>query len=167
MRKFFIAIIILLNFANTSFGCCCAGDARSSFAASNDQKACQNVFSFITIDFSFLSPRATAADVHVGMPKHFMWGHRCCQPNCPQPCMPQCTPCSPCVPQAFPRCRTQSMNLEDNEAAIVPNGDKQGEIIPVANVQELKTLNSVPTIKTRLFKIDFFRHFKIQNLKKE
>jgi len=69
MKKIFLAALISLTFANISFGCGCAGNCKPSFAASNDQKECQNIFSLIAIDFSFLSPRAAAADVDVGMQK--------------------------------------------------------------------------------------------------
>lgn len=162
MQKSFIFTIIFLSFANASFACGCDCNGKSSFAASNEQKACQNVFSLITIDFSFLSPRATAADVHVGMPKRFMnWGHKCCQPNCSQPCAPQCVPCSPCAPQECPKCRTQSMTTDENDEAMAPADDKQEKIIPVSNTQEFKKSDVVSSTKTRFFKIDFFRHFKV------
>lgn len=160
MKKVFLVAIILFGFAGTSLACGCGCNGKASFAASNNQKACQNVFSLITIDFSFLSPRATAADVNVGMPKPCMkWWHKCCPPSCPAPCMPQC---SPCVPQGCPKCNTQSMTPECDDEAMLPTlRDKQGEIIPVANMQECNKPNVVSVTKTRLFKIDFFHHSKI------
>lgn len=136
----------------------CATPCCAPSGISNLQKACQNVVSFITIDFSFLSPRATAADVNVGPCKHFP---RCCQPqDCTCPCGPQCCPCTPqccpCAPQC-PGCRQQSM---------APNNDKQAEIqtsiIPVCNKQVNNKPCCVPQNKPSLFRVDLFRMFKIQ-----
>ena len=159
LKKIIITTIILLSFANTSFACGCAAEGKTSLATSNNQKACQNVFSFITIDFSFLSPRATAADVHVCPPKHFMpWRHKCCTPPCIQPCMPQCCPCTPQCSQ----CQTKSMTIDDDDEAMLPANDKKETgIMPVTNKQELVTPDAVRTKKTSLFRIDLLRHFKI------
>lgn len=171
MQKIFIVAVILLSFANASFACCCAGGSgKSSLAASNGQKACQNIFSLITIDFSLLSPRATATDVNVGMPKHCMhwWGHhKCCESNCSQPCMPQCSPCptcspcTPCSPQVCPNCRTKSMTIDDNTEAMAPSVDKQDKMIPVSNKQNSKKSDFIFNTKTNLLRINFFHHSKI------
>lgn len=108
MRKnLLLGLILFLSLANASFACGC----QRGFTATNGQKACQNIFAFFAIDFSFLSPRATAADVHV-CGKHGF--HKCCPPCssecCPDsnccPCVPECCPCqpqcSPCQPQCCP-----------------------------------------------------------------
>lgn len=144
MRKNFLLVLILfLSLANTSFACCC----QRGFTATNGQKACQNVFSFFAIDFSFLSPRATAADVHVcGKPEF----RKCCPPCnsecCPEPqccpCMPDCCPCQPqccpqqcCPPQYCPtsqqKCSPYSPPF--NKKSMIT--DEVTKEIPVNNIQ--------------------------------
>lgn len=147
-----IGLIAFLTFANTSFACGCRNSPSGN---SNCQKACQNIFSFIALDLSILSPRATAADVHTCMPKN------CCAPQVPC-CAPQ-TPC--CVPQA-PCCPKQSMvPADDKQEAMVTANDEQNAIIPVANKQEQKQPCASPqNNKKSLFRIDLFRLFKFQIL---
>lgn len=164
MRKFFlIAFVIFLSFADSCFACGCC--PKGTFTACNEQKACQNVFALIALDLSFLSPRATAADVHIGKPKRccFPWMHKCCPQPCAQPCMPQCCPsasqCCPCTPQP-PNCRTQSMLQDEDEDAMSSADTEKDGIIPVANKQEVKQSGEKPKNKTSWVKINFFRHLK-------
>lgn len=148
VKRLLITLILFLSISNTSFACCKCGQGLT---ATNDQKACQNVFSFLTIDFSFLSPRATAADVHVGHPK--FWKPESCAPYCPQtcPCPPQCCPCQPqCCPQQCPK---QSME---------PNESKKE--IPVCNKQVTNNQCPNPQNKKSMFRLDLFRTFKLQIL---
>lgn len=166
-KKFFITGIIFLTFACATFACCC--NDKKTFAASNKQKACQNIFSFITIDLSIFSPRATAADVHVGTPNQFMpCGCNCCtQPICAQPCTPQCCPCIPqCCPR-IPQCCPcnpqyhQSMSPDDTKKELTAvNKDTKGEIIPVSDKQELKEPETVIIKRKSLFRIGIFNPFK-------
>lgn len=140
MRKNLLLVLILfLSLANASFACCC----QHGFTATNGQKACQNVFAFFAIDFSFLSPRATAADVHVCGFKHGF--HKCCNPCntecCPEPqccpCMPQCCPCPPqccpsqCCPTSQPKCSPYSPPF--NRKSMIT--DEVTKEIPVNNIQ--------------------------------
>lgn len=170
-KKFFVTIIVLLTFACTTFACCCNG--KKTFAASNKQKACQNIFSFITIDLSIFSPRATAADVHVGTPNQYApCPCNCCTPQtCVQPCPPRCSPCNPqycpCVPQCcpcnpqYPGCRTQSMEPAKEKGEIAAStGDGKGTIIPVADKQEIEQPDTVTVKKRSLFRIGIFNPFK-------
>lgn len=145
MRKNFLLVLVLfLSLANTSFACCC----QHGFTATNGQKACQNVFSFLAIDFSFLSPRATAADVHVCGFKHGF--RKCCPPCnsecCPEPqccpCMPDCCPCPPqccppqcsppqCCPSSQPKCSPYAPPFNKKSMII----DEVTKEIPVNNIQ--------------------------------
>lgn len=142
MRKNLLLVLILfLSLANASFACCC----QHGFTATNGQKACQNVFAFFAIDFSFLSPRATAADVHVCAKHGF---HKYCPPCnsgcCPDsnccPCMPQCCPCQPpCQPQCCPQC---CPNSQPKCSPYAPPFNRKSMItdevtkeIPVNNIQ--------------------------------
>lgn len=183
-KRFIIGLIVFLSLSGASFADCCKCSPSGN---SNCQKACQTIFSFLAIDLSILSPRATAADVHVCSPKGLMpWKHHCCRPQCcPQQtcvpaCQPQCCPsppqCCPCAPQC-PDCRKQSiapsddyddlqamLDADDNQEAMVPTKDNQDGIIPVCNKQESKSPCQTPQSKTSLFRIDLFRTFKIQIL---
>lgn len=140
MRKnLLLGLILFLSLANASFACCC----QHGFTATNGQKACQNVFSFLAIDFSFLSPRATAADVHVNGFKHGF--RRCCNPCnsdcCPEsqccPCAPECCPCQPqcCPPQCSPNCQPKCSPYTppfNRKSMIIDEVNKE---IPVNNIQ--------------------------------
>lgn len=65
-KKLLITALLLLCLVGKTF----AADAKTQNMESEvKQKACQNVFSFINIDMSFMSPRATAADVSLNDPK--------------------------------------------------------------------------------------------------
>lgn len=65
-KKLLIAVLLLLCLAGRTF----AADTKTQNMESEvKQKACQNVFSFINIDMSFMSPRATAADVSLNDPR--------------------------------------------------------------------------------------------------
>lgn len=143
MKKIFlIGLIMFLSLGGTSFACGCKNSPSGN---SNCQKACQNIFSFIALDLSILSPRATAADVHTCMPKN------CCAPQAPC-CIPQ----NPCCPK-------QSMvPSDDNAETIITADDKQDAIIPVANKQELKQPCINQQNKKSLFRVDLFRTFKIE-----
>lgn len=164
MRKIFlIVLVIFLSLAESCFAC--GGCPKGTFTACNEQKACQNVFALIALDLSFLSPRATAADVHIGKPKRccFPWVHKCCPQPCAQPCMPQCCPstpqCCPYAPQA-PNCRTQSMLQDDDEDSMSSADTEKDGIIPVANKQEVKKADEKSKPKTNWVKINFCRHSK-------
>lgn len=162
-NNFLIVAVIFLSLANSCFACGCC--PKGSFSACNEQKACQNVFALIAIDLSFLSPRATAADVHIGKPKRccFPWMHKCCPPPCAQPCAPQCCPCAPQCCPCPSGCGTKSMGPEDEDDLEASADTKQGEIIPVANIQskeEIKQSNDSPKSKMKWFKINFFHHSK-------
>lgn len=164
-KNLLIGLIMLFCLANASFAGCCP----QGLTATNGQKACQTVFSFLAIDFSFLSPRATAADVHVCSPKHGM--HRFCQcpaccPDsqcCPEcqccPCQPQCCPnhsqycpcqpqcCPSCQPQCCPQCNRQSMAPATDEKEMPVNtkqpavSDDDKKEIPISN----KQINNKPS----------------------
>lgn len=167
MKKIFlIGLFLFLSTYSQTFAC--GTNASTSQAISNNQKACKNVVSFIFIDFSFLSPRATAADINAGTPKHCMpWMNKCCTPQCstyegcppqcykmqtcPQTCAPQCCPCTPKCPD----CRTQSM---------VPDDIKKDGLIPVTYIKGAEQQCANPKNKTSMFRIDLFRHFKFQIL---
>lgn len=59
-KKLLITAVLLLCLVGKTF----AADAKTqNMEYEVKQKACQNAFSFINIDMSFMSPRATAADV--------------------------------------------------------------------------------------------------------
>lgn len=179
-KKFLIGLFLFLSVCSQTFACGCGAKGTTSLAASNNQKACKNVVSFIFIDFSFLSPRATAADLNVGMPKRCMpWMNRCCTPQactaegcspeccttqaCPQQCIPQCCPqtcvpqCCPCAPQC-PDCRTRSMAPDENKPDTTALDIKQDAIIPVANKNETEQSCAKPKNKTSIFRIDFFKN---------
>lgn len=165
-KKLLLVLTVFLIFSNASFACCKC--CPQGLTAANGQKACQNVFSFLTIDFSFLSPRATAADVHVGKPKCCRC-HTCapdcqqtcpCQPQCCPPCQtqycpcpPQCCPCQPKCCPCNPQCPKQSMAPDDKKE------------IPVSNKQVTnKPCCPNPKDKKSMFRLDLFRTFKIQIL---
>lgn len=106
-KNFLIGLVLCLSLCSQAFACGCGCKGTNSLATSNNQKACKNVVSFMFIDFSFLSPKANAADVSLGMPKRCTsWMHKCstnqccadeCSvpQDCPQSCAPQCCPCAP------------------------------------------------------------------------
>lgn len=110
MKKILIGLSVFLIFNSVSFADCCKDS--TAIAPVSNQKACQTIFSFMALDLSILSPRATAADVHVCSPKNMMpWMHRfmpkCCRPGCcpQQPCNQACAPqCCPACPQCCPEC---------------------------------------------------------------
>lgn len=149
-KRFLIGLIVFLSLSGATFAECCRNSPSGN---SNCQKACQNVISLFAIDFSFLSPRATAADVHVCPPKHCcMHQHPCCMPQCPC-CEPQPPCCEPaCQPQCCPK---KSMINEENP---------QNNIVTVCNKHiPNKSCTTVQT-KTSLFRIDLFRIIKLQIL---
>lgn len=180
-KQLFIVLILFLGFYSPAFACGCHSGTTTSLATSNNQKACKNVVSFIYIDFAFLSPKATAADLNVGCkPKlrGHSWMHKCCTPQCcadecctdeccptlicPQPCAPQgCT----CVPQC-PNYRTKSMIPDESESnqKIVTQDPVQDGIIPVSYNKETEKQTVKSKNKNNMFRIDFFRHFKFHIL---
>lgn len=151
-KTFLFALMAFFSFTNASFACgCCGTKAATTFSTSIGQKACQTVFSFINLDLSLLSPRASIADFNVAGPQT-----TCC-------------------------CKKQAMGpTDDTKQATVPtandlksmaNETGQEKIIPVSNKIELRGTeeNSEPEIqptkqksKTSLFRVDLFRRFKIQ-----
>lgn len=152
MKKIFlIGLIMFLSLTGTSFACCCKNSPSNN---SNCQKACQNIFSFIALDLSILSPRATAADVHTCMPKN------CCAPQVPC-CAPQ-PPC--CVPQSPCCCPKQSMVPEDKKETVLSADDKPSGIIPVTNKQLSNCSCPNSQDKKSFFRIDLFRIFKFKIL---
>lgn len=177
-KQLLIVFIIFLSFSCPTFACGCHG-GTNSLAASNNQKACKNIISFIFIDFSFLSPKATAADLNVGgKPKlrGHSWMHKCSTPQCcadecdtdeccptqicPQTCPQQgCT----CVPQC-PNCKIKSMVPDEGEQRIVTQGIEQDGVIPVSYQQKIEKQTVKQLNKTNMFRIDLFRHFKFQIL---
>jgi len=62
-KKFLITAALLLSITGTAYSAQPA--ATSNTQSDIHQKACQNVFSFVNIDVSMMSPRGTAADVTV------------------------------------------------------------------------------------------------------
>lgn len=169
-----MSLLVFFVLSGTSFACGCKDS--DSLVSCKNQKACQTVFSFMAIDFSFLSPRATAADVHICAPSN------CCMPQNPAPACPQCCPCPPqncvpacpqccpCAPQCSP-CQRRSMKSSyDKQDKIIPVSDNQitpsgtKEIIPIT-YKQIKS-QSCPDVKnkTSLFRIDLFRIFKVQIL---
>lgn len=167
MKKTFLIIFIMfLNLTNASFACGAKG--TTTFSTSIGQKACQTVFSFINLDFSVLSPRASIADLSVNGPKT------------------NCCPQVPCCPQK------QSMEADDIQKAVIPttndlksmgieegtgriilvtnkqeaiaSEDKEKSITPVTNKQELNTTPENQQAKASLFRIDLLRRFKLQIL---
>lgn len=173
-KQLFIVLTLFLSFYSPALACGCHG-GTTSLATSNNQKACKNVVSFIYIDFSFLSPKATAADLNVGCtPKlrGYSWMHKCCTPQCcaDECCTPQCCPipvcpqtcgpkCCPCAPQC-PNCETKSMIPDEEEKKIVTQDVEQDGVIPVSYKQETVQQTIKQKNKTNMFRIDFFRRFK-------
>lgn len=145
-----IGLIVFLSFTGKSFACCCKNSPSNN---SNCQKACQNIFSFIALDLSILSPRATAADVHTCMPKN------CCAPQAPC-CTPCCTPQVPCCTPQTQCCPKQSLAPDDKNEIMATAKDENSAIIPVSNKQPCAN----PQNKKSLFRIDLFRLFKFQVL---
>lgn len=182
-KQLLIVLVLFLSFYTPAFasGCNCG---TNSFATSNNQKACKNVVSFIFIDFSFLSPKATAADLNIGgmrkLKKH-CWFHKCSTPQCcadecceDECCNPQCCPpktCPqtcvpkdcPCAPQC-PNCRTQSMIPDENKQETVGQNIEQEGIIPVSYKQETGQKTTKQKSKANMFRIDLFRCFKFEIL---
>lgn len=161
MKNLLIVFVIFLSLVDSCFACGCC--PKGTFSACNEQKACQNVFALIALDLSFLSPRATAADVHIGKPKKccFPWFHKCCPQPCAQPCMPQCCPSTPqCCPCQPPNCRTQSMLPDDDEDSISSADNEKSGIISVSNKQEVKQAGEKPKNKINWCKINFLKHSK-------
>lgn len=177
-KQLLIVLVLFLSLYSPGFACGCHG-TTTSLATSNNQKACKNVVSFIYIDFSFLSPKATAADLNIGCkPKlrGYCWTHKCSTPQCcadeccsdeccpmqvcPQPCIPQCCPCAP----QCPNCRTKSMTSDENEQKIVTQDAEQDVVLPVSYKQETKQQTVKQKIKANIFRINPFRHLKIQIL---
>lgn len=60
MKKNLLVVLCLFLLSNAAFSAETKGQAMESEIK---QKACQNVFSLINIDLSFMSPRAAVADV--------------------------------------------------------------------------------------------------------
>lgn len=176
-KQFLITLVLFLSFCSPTFACGCHG-TTTSLATSNNQKACKNVVSFLYIDFSFLSPKATAADLNVGCkPKlrGYSWMHKCstpqccadecytpecCPTTCPQTCVPQCCPC---VPQC-PNYKTKSMVPDENKQEIIAQDIEQDGVIPVAYKQEAKQQMGKQKTRTNIFRINPFRCFKLQIL---
>lgn len=158
MKKIFlITLIVFLSLANASFACGCK---NSPCGNSNCQKACQNIFSLIALDLSFLSPRAAAADVHTCMPKN------CCvhKNSCCEPQPPCCVPQPPCyAPQNPCCCPKQSMTpSDDTRETMVTAENSQNGIMPVAYKQLAGKLCTTSQDKKSFFRVDLFRLFKVQ-----
>lgn len=149
-KAFLIGLIVFLTFSNVSFACGCKKNSPSG--NSNCQKACQTIFSLIALDLSFLSPRATAADVHTCMPKN------CCihKTPCYVPNHPFCMPQNNCCPK-------QSMAPADEEQeAMTPPNNKENAVIPVAYKQPSNKVCRNSQDKKSFFRVDLFRLFKVQ-----
>lgn len=150
-KTFLLALIAFFGFTNASFACgCCGSKAATTFSTSIGQKACQTVFSFINLDLSLLSPRASIADFNVAGPQT-----TCCTKKAmsPDDNMQKAT-----VPTTND---LKSMSAEN----------EQGKIIPVANKIELRGTEDnsesepkcvKPQNKASLFRVDLFRRFKFQ-----
>lgn len=176
-KQLLITLVLFLSLCIPTFASGCNG-GTTSLATSNNQKACKNVVSFIYIDFSFLSPKATAADLDVGCkPKSckYSWMRKCstpqccadecytpqcCPATCPQTCAPEYCPC---VPQC-PNYKTKSMAPDKNKQEIVVKSVKHDEMIPVAYKQETKPQIVKQKTKTGIFRINLSRCFKFQIL---
>lgn len=64
-KNFLITLCLLLSLSSVAF----AADTKIQPTETEvKQKACQNVFSLINIDLSFMSPRAAVADVNTPQP---------------------------------------------------------------------------------------------------
>lgn len=176
-KQLLITLVLFLSFCSPAFACGCHG-TTTSLATSNNQKACKNVVSFIYIDFSFLSPKATAADLNVNCkPKlrGYSWMRKCSTPQCcADECyIPQCCPatcpqtfapqCCPCAPQC-PNCKTKSMAPDENKQEIVSQDIEQDGVIPVTYKQVTKQQTVKPKTKTNSNRINLFRCFKFHIL---
>lgn len=160
MKKTFLVVLIaFLSSASTSFACDAKG--TTTFSTSIGQKACQTVFSFINLDLSILSPRASIADFNVAGPQT-----TCC---CKKAMAPDDDTQKALVP---PTNEQKSMATEDGQKIIsaankqetVESKDKEETIIPVSNKQESKQSCVNPQDKTSLFRIDLFHRFKMKIL---
>lgn len=60
-KNLLVVLCLFLSLNSTAFA---AGTKTQNMESEVKQKACQNVFSLINIDLSFLSPRAAVADVN-------------------------------------------------------------------------------------------------------
>lgn len=62
-KRILVTVFLFLSLAGQAF----SAEVQSKQTNNSDinQKACQNVFSFINIDLSVMSPRAAAADISV------------------------------------------------------------------------------------------------------
>lgn len=176
-KQLLITLVLFLSFCIPNFASGCNGET-TSLATSNNQKACKNVVSFIYIDFSFLSPKATAADLNVACKprlRGYSWMHKCstpqccadecyetqcCPTTCPQTCVPQCCPC---VPQC-PNYKTKSMAPDENKQEILSQDVEQDGVIPVSYKQETKQQTVKQKTKANTFRINPFRCFKFQIL---
>lgn len=141
MKKVFLTAFILLTFTHSAFACC--GCKKSDFSSSITQKACQNIFSFISLGLSILSPRASIADLGIKGPKT-----NCCpKPNC--------------CPTTSQENNQQAKTSEDE--ALKQSMRPEGNIIPGSNKKESLSTKPLKT-KPSMFRLDLFRHFKIQIL---
>lgn len=64
-KKLLLVAILFLSMTGTVFSAETQNTLKPPIQSSLHQKACQNVFSFINIDLSLMSPRGTAADVSI------------------------------------------------------------------------------------------------------
>ena len=61
-KRFLIIVCLFLSLANNTFA---AQGQSETMPTEIKQKACQNIFSFINIDLSVMSPRGSATDVNI------------------------------------------------------------------------------------------------------
>lgn len=62
MKKILLCSVILMSLSSSVFA---ASNPPNTVESEIKQKSCQNVFSFINIDLSLMSPRATVADTNI------------------------------------------------------------------------------------------------------
>lgn len=62
MKKILLCSVILMSLSSSVFA---ASNPPSNVESEIKQKSCQNVFSFINIDLSLMSPRATVSDTKI------------------------------------------------------------------------------------------------------
>ena len=167
---FLLVLIAFLSLSNASFACC--GKASTTFSTSIGQKACQTVFSFINLDLSLLSPKASIADFNVAGPQT-----TCCPKKASSP-IEDTQNATIQTPNEQKSMATEKGTqeamlpaLRGMQYEIIPVVNKQEstkmedkQIIPIANVQEPKQPSINAQSNKSLFRIDLLRRFKIQIL---
>lgn len=94
-KNFLITLCLLLSLSSVAF----AADTKLQPQDTEiKQKACQNVFSLINIDLSFMSPRAAVADVNAPTPPCPMCKKGGIVPIANKKCMMMPPPAPPVAP---------------------------------------------------------------------